>query len=347
MSDKNISIFDSFELAFQICEFTLCLAFLTIYLLQCKDLRYPHYFKLEIMIIITIDVVLHFIKNYKNIDQSSDNISDNSTDNQTDKKTDNKIDIENEKCKGYENVSLVRVYLENLILCYFTSFQFLSYILARAQYQDKTKKKMLIILSIICLILPIHIFILNNIEDNTPFEISGLCFIQNENEYGIYFILIVFIIDLVFFILLMTKIINLKRSAQESDTIYLNHIKRIIFNFFSQITFFVSIYLIERMTLDYKTDKENKNIDHYKYYNLIFVISSNIVVFSYFFDDKVTEFIRRTIISCIKYEDEEELEKDSNYKLTDDNEECNKSSDLETEHIKVFRENTSVPDDGK
>ena len=102
---KNITIIDAFELAFELCEMILCSLFIIIYLIQYSDLRYPHFFKLEIIFIITINMFLHFFKCYTNAKKKGkENNEQNNYDN-----CDN--------CK-YETIALIRAYLDYLIVCF-------------------------------------------------------------------------------------------------------------------------------------------------------------------------------------------------------------------------------------
>ena len=57
---SRITIFDAFEFALNITAAIPCLAIIIIYLILKKELKYPHYFKLELMFILLIIILLDF-----------------------------------------------------------------------------------------------------------------------------------------------------------------------------------------------------------------------------------------------------------------------------------------------
>ena len=57
-------IHDSLELVINITAFIPCMILIILYLIDFNKLKFPNYFKLELMIVILANISLNFVKNY-------------------------------------------------------------------------------------------------------------------------------------------------------------------------------------------------------------------------------------------------------------------------------------------
>lgn len=290
-----VEIYDSIELALTITALLPCLILIILYLMDCSKLKYPNYFKLELMIVILCNICLSFVKKYNY------------------KKGD--------KCeKGFKIIGLIQSYVEMVINCLLASFNYLCYILLK---NNKINKKftIIIILSLISWIIPIYIFGLYFFKDKDEeifHFISGVCIFSPKKEkklINLIFISVMLFLDSIFFILTILILNSKKEEDEDNISGYNKHIRRITINFISHLIFFFSQifnpFLIDE---DENEDSDGKS----KYYNISYHIALTIISIANCFEGKTRDFYNKLITSCLTFdkvsnqnsEDEEEEEDD-------------------------------------
>ena len=292
-------IHDSMELALNITALIPCLILMILYLIDCKKLKYPNYFKLELMFAILANICFNFVKNYKS-------------------EIDNEKIYEITDCKNeLKIIGLIQSYLEIVINCLLASFNYLCYILLKSKKIEK-KNIIVIILSLISWIIPIYIFVLYiSFHEKSDFiSMSGVCLFVPEikKNISLYLIPVIFLLDAIFFILTV-KLLNSKKKEDEEDSEgYNKQIIRITINFLSHFIFFFSQYINNAFIL-FNINKH----DRYKYYNINYHIALTIISIVCCMEGKTRDYYNKLILSCLKFEkiqsekaedDEEEEDED-------------------------------------
>jgi len=192
-------IHDSLELAINITAFIPCLVLILLYLVDFKKLKFPNYFKLELMIVMLVNISMNFVKNYNY----------------------NPGDLHEEtNCNlKYKIIGLIKSYLEIVNLCLLAAFNYLCYILLKSKNKDSRKLLFLIILSLISWIIPIYNFILYFLNNNKSefISISGVCIFVSHliKKIHLYLIPFIFLLDSIFFILTLYELNKRKKSDEE------------------------------------------------------------------------------------------------------------------------------------
>ncbi len=279
-----VEIYDSIELALTITALLPCLILIILYLMDCSKLKYPNYFKLELMIVILCNICLSFIKkyNYKEGDDCE---------------------------KGFKIIGLIQSYVEMVINCLLASFNYLCYILLK---NNKINKKftIIIILSLISWIIPIYIFGLYFFgKDNIFHFISGVCIFAPKKLINLIFISVMLFLDSIFFIFTILILNSKKEEDEDNISGYNKHIRRITINFISHLIFFLS-----QIFNPFLIESDEKS----KYYNINYHIALTIISIANCFEGKTRDFYNKLITSCLTFdkvsnqnsEDEEEEEDD-------------------------------------
>ena len=120
-------IHDSFELAINITAFIPCLVLILLYLLDFKKLKFPNYFKLELMIVMLVSISLNFVKNYNYYEKKNKNNENN----ENNENNDNPHEQNKCELKKYEIIGLIKSYLEIVNLCLLAAFNYLCYIIKK------------------------------------------------------------------------------------------------------------------------------------------------------------------------------------------------------------------------
>ena len=275
-------IYDSIELTLCITALIPCLILIVLYIKDFSTLRYPNFFKLELMIALLLNICLNFVRNYNYA-------------------KDNSFEIEgcNKNNKKFEIFGLIKSYLEVVILCLLASFNYLCYALLNTNNKNETKRLVSIILSIISLVLPAYNFLLYFLNQKHFISILGIClFIPDiKLKMNACLIPIIFLIAFIFFILTIHELHLKKKTDEENRKQYSRNIKRISFNFICQFIHF-SIQYIKVAFILFDINKEHR----YKYYNIINNISLTVVSISCFLEGKTREFYEKIIFDCLKLE---------------------------------------------
>ena len=314
-------IHDSMELALNITALIPCLILIILYLIDCQKLKYPNYFKLELMFAMFANICLNFVKNYKFIPQNESGGKN----------------YEENKCgKGLKAIGLIQSYLEIVINCLLASFNYLCYILLKSKKIGK-KNLIVIILSLISWIIPVYIFILYILkhDDGDFHSISGVCLFAPEikKKISLYLIPVIFLFDSIFFILTIV-LLNTKKKEDEDDSEgYNKHIRRITLNFLSHFFFFFSQYINNAFIL---FDIHKK--DRYQYYNINYHIALTIISIICCIEGKTRDYYNKIILSCLKFE------KVQSEKGEDDEEEEDEDDE---EDMKIYHERNESEDNNE
>ena len=298
-----ISIYEAFDIAFNITAIIPCLALIIIYLILKKDLKYPHYFKLELMFILLVIISLDFASS--NFSESPDKDSDN-------------------KLKYIKYVFfLIKSYLDIVLSFFLLSFSYLCYTLSKTKKNDLSKS-LIIVLSLGSGILPLYRIMFNGtVKDNIDF-IVNICVISS-----IYFL------DLIFYILIIVNMCSIKKKDEENNKYYNRNIKRMTLNFMSHL-FLCSILLydlIRRKNL-YKKEKKNEILKEKDYLDLLLSLAYNFISYISFLEGKTTDYLKNKFRSCFSFEN-------LNDNVDDDDEESESDDDEDDDEddIQIFNEN--------
>ena len=306
-------IHDSLELAINITAFIPCLILIILYLIDFKKLKFPNYFKLELMIVMLANISLNFVKNYNYYGE-------------------NKKRYEKNSCnrKKYEIIGLIKSYLEIVNLCLLAAFNYLCYILLKSKNKDNRKLSFLIILSLISWIIPIYNLILYFLNKQEFISISGVCIFVPElkKKLHLYLIPFIFILDSIFFILTLYELSKRKKSDEEHKDGYKKNMNRITLNFISHLIFFSCQY-INNAFIYFDLEKEHR----YKYYNIIYHISLAIISIICCIEGKTREYYNKLIENCLKFE---KIDKD---KIEEEEEEEDEDDD-DNEDMKIYHESS-------
>lgn len=144
-SNSKYPMVDAFEFALNITAIIPCIAIIIIYLILKKELKYPHFFKLELIFILLVIILLDFI---------SIKLDENRT------------------------IDLVKSYFEIVLSLFLLSFTFLCFSLSKTKNKD-SNKFLVIALSLGSFILPIYRFIFRIIaHNNYIYLIINVCVIS-------------------------------------------------------------------------------------------------------------------------------------------------------------------------
>jgi hypothetical protein len=219
---SSITIFDAFEFALNITAAIPCLAIIIIYLILKKELKYPHYFKLELMFILLIIILLDFFL----------------------------VKLNNEEIEKI--INLIQSYLEIVLVFLLLSFSCLCYSLSKTKNNDSSKA-LIIALTLGSWILAIYRIKFNiDLENNYNF----IAFIVN-----VCVISCIFLLDLIFYILIIVNMCSIKKKDEDNKKYYNKNIKRMTINFMCHISFFsVSLYnIIKTYKLKKKLNEKQKD----------------------------------------------------------------------------------------
>ena len=289
-----ISIYEAFDIAFNITAIIPCLALIIIYLILKKDLKYPHYFKLELMLILLVIISLDF---------ASSNFSNNQN-----KENSKKI------------IVLIKSYLDIVLSFFLLSFSYLCYTLSKTKKNDSSKS-LIIALSLVSWILPVYRIKFNGKEENNNIDfIINICVISS-----IYFL------DLIFYILIIVNMCSIKKKDEENNKYYNRNIKRMTLNFMSHLSL-CSVLLIDLIRRKYLYEnkntngKDNENEQQKDYVDLLNSLAYNFISYISFLEGKTTDYLKSKFRSCFSFEklsvndddDEEESESDDDEDDDDD-----------------------------
>lgn len=303
-------IHDSLELALNITAFFPCIILIILYLIDFNKLKLPNYFKLELMIVMLVNISLNFVKNYNYYGEDSEN-------------------YEKVGCiKKYQIIGLIKSYLEIVNLCLLAAFNYLCYMLLKIKNKDNTKLSFLIILSLISWIIPIYNLILYFLNKKDFISISGVCIFAPDLKKKIHLCLIpfIFLLDSIFFILTLLELSKRKKSDEEHKDGYKKNMNRITLNFISHLIFFSCQYINNAFI--FFDLREN---DRYKYYNINYHISLAIINIICCIEGKTREYYNKIIEKCLKFE---KIDKN---KIEEEEEEEDEDDD-EIEDMKIYHE---------
>ena len=318
-----ISIYYSLELVLNITAIIPCLILVILYLIDRNKLKSQNYFKLELMFSLIVTITLNFIKNYDEDDNEDENIDN----------------IENENCdESYRINGLIKSYLEIVILCLLSCFNYLCYFLLKNK--DKTKKLIIIIiLSLISWLIPLYIFIIYGSKKEFT-SISGVCIFSADIKKNIdlYLIPIIFLSNSIFFIMTLIELNKRKNKDENNSREYRKNMKRIGINFFCQFILF-SIEYINNAFIFFEIDKNNR----YKYYNIIYNIALTIISVACCFEAKTREYYNKFIYSCLKFEKIQKKNKNENEEEEEEEDEDDDDGD-DDEDMKIYVELSTESD---
>ena len=315
-----LEIHDSFELVLNITAIIPCLILTILYLIDFNKLKYPNYFKLELILSFIIYICLNFIKNY---DYKVDKENINS-DEQTEHESNNCFFKTN-----LEIIGLIKSYLEIVNLILLASFNYLCYKLLNTKSKDDKKLPLIIILSLISWIIPIYIFIIYFIskKEDSFISISGVCiFAPNlKKQINIYLIPIIFLANTLFFIITLKTLYSRKKIDEDNIKSYNKNIKSITLNYISHFIFFTSQFINNLfLQIDFK-------INRYKYYNINYLLALTVLCSISCIEGKTREYYKRLIEHCLTFEKNEK----------EDHEEEEEEDEDDDEDIKIFHERIS------
>jgi len=301
-----ISIYEAFDIAFNITAIIPCLALIIIYLILKKDLKYPHYFKLELMLILLVIISLDFASSNFSKNPDKENSQDISKDNNSDNKSKEPKYI----------IVLIKSYLEIVLSFFLLSFSYLCYSLSKTKKKDSSKS-LIIVLSLVSVILPVYRIKFNDIENKFDFIIN-ICVIS-----CIYFL------DLIFYILIIVNICSIKKKDEENNKYYNRNIKRMTLNFISHLSL-CSVLLLTLIRID---DKKNEKKNEKDYLDLILSLSYNFISYISFLEGKTTDYLKSKFRSCFSFENLNDNDDDEEESESDDDE------DDDDDDIQIYNEN--------
>ena len=231
-----INIQVAFDISFNITAIIPCIVLIIIYLILKKDLKYPHYFKLELMLILLIIIFLDFVLiKYNNNEDNND--------------------IE-------KKLTFVKSYLEIVLSFFLLSFNYLCYSLSKTKKKD-SNKSLIIALSLGSWILPIYRLI---IHENNDYGINFTFFIIN-----VCVISCIYLLDLIFYILIIVNMCSIKKKDEDNKIYYNKNIKRMTLNFMSHLSLcsFLLYDLIMKYKNHFNDQREILNLLNSLSYNFI------------------------------------------------------------------------------
>ena len=315
-------IHDSLELAINIIAFFPCLILIILYLIDFKKLKFPNYFKLELMIVMLTNIILNFFKNYNYIEKKDNGQGGNGNENNEDHEG---------NCKQkYKIIGLIKSYLEIVNLCLLAAFNYLCYILLKIKNKDNKKLSFLIILSLISWIVPIYNLILYFLNKKDFISISGVCiFVPDlKKKLHLYLIPFIFLLDSIFFILTLLELSKRKKSDEEHKEGHKKNMNRITLNFLGHFIFFSCQY-INNAFIFFDIERDGR----YQYYNINYHIGLAIISIISCIEGKTREYYNKLIEKCLKFE---KIDKD---KIEEEEEEEDEDED-ENEDMKIYHESS-------
>ena len=218
-----INIQVAFDITFNITAIIPCLVLIIIYLILKKDLKYPHYFKFELMFILLIIISLDFALIKLN-NSNKDNNNNNDTGN---------------------IIIFIKSYLEIVLSFFLLSFNYLCYSLSKTKKNDSSKS-LVIALSLGSCILAIYRMIFYEIRETINFIIN-ICIIS-----------FIYLLDLIFYILIIVNMCSIKKKDEDNKKYYNKNIKRMTLNFISHL--FLCSFLLYDLNKKYKSHKDQLEI---------------------------------------------------------------------------------------
>ena len=308
-----MNILTSFELIFSGAPIIFSLMLMIIYFIIRKDLKISNYFRLQFMIVILIDAILRFVKDYGT--KKNNNNNENNEQEFT--------PINN----SYKYVCGFRSVFETSILFFLASFSLLGFLTVQKQIIYESRKRAYIkILSLICWLFPmIYIlaffiyFTIKGENDNIIEWMKSILVLKQKNKIISDIILfgILFLIDIILFVFIMIKLFQYskqKRKMNENVSDKSNHYLRIFSVFISQIYFFVIIILstIDTYIYYFKENKE-KETNYTQYSNLLYVTALSILSFFYAFDFHVSNYLSDKIAKYLNFKYSLDKEQEIDY----------------------------------
>ena len=157
-NSSETTIITAFEIALNITAIFPCLTLIIIYLILKKELKYTHYFKLELMFILLIIISLNFALIKFN-------------------KSESKSESESESKSPKPLIITIKEYLEIVLSLFFLSFSYLCYSLSKAKNKESSKS-LIISLSLGSLVFPIYRIIIYKNDNNSYYFIVNICVIS-------------------------------------------------------------------------------------------------------------------------------------------------------------------------
>lgn len=312
---------ESFELALNITALLPCLLLILLYIIDINHLKYPNYFKFELMLVMLVIISLNFVKEYEKKEIFDDHCGEN-----------------------FKMIGILKSYLEIVNLCFLASFNYLLYSLIIVKNKKKKSISSIIILSLINWIGPAYIFILYFIWEKNFISISGQCiFIHNIKKYiHLFLIPIIFLLDIIFFALTIRVLKIKKQKDEEHSDNYSDNIIRITLNFISHLILFASQYINNILIFDTNNIKDDSN--KLKFYHINYYIALSIINIVCCLESKTRDYYYKFLNNCLK------LNTDSNSSLESETiEESDEEIEIEevedddeqNEHMKIYRESST------
>ena len=299
--EKDIDIYSAFEITLGITAFIPCLILIIIYIFEFKNLKYPNYFKLELIFSLVASTSLSFIK---------------------------AKDKDCENTRFYKNIGIIKEYIEDVIILLLISFNFLCCILLKSKSDEKKKLIIIVVLSLLSWFLPLYLLFLYFFGkyDNYFVHISSTCIFNLSTNQTIHYtlILLLFVIDLILYILSIQTLRSKKKRDKKNKETYNTSMIRVSVNFLSHFIFFV----LQGLNLFIFLKNGNK------IYDIICIISLNIISIFSLYEGKTRDYLNK-FIEYLK------LQKIENEKLDDEEEEYeddDDDDDDDDEQITLVRE---------
>lgn len=303
---NDIKIYDAFEIALCITTFIPCLLLIIIYIFEFKNLNYPNYFKLELIFSLVVCTSLSFSK-------------------------DNKEECFRKKTNSHKIIGFIKAYIEDAILLLLISLNFLCCILFKKKIDEKKKLIIIIvILSLLSWVLPLYLLFLYFCKEEGEdqfYLVSNTCIFNPTKNQKIhsYLISLLFVIDLIIYILSIQTLSSKKKRDKIHKEIYNNHMIRISINFLSHFIFFA----LKAFNLSIFNNKDKNDI-----YNIIFILSLNIISIFSLYEGKTREYWNKFIkfLKLQKIENNRHDDEEEEYEEDDDDD------DEDDEQITLVRE---------
>ena len=290
-------IYTSFKFALSITSIIPCLIIIVIYLIDIKTIKFSSYFKSEIILSILILSCVNFFEIY-DVESNTDSYKESNSGD----KNDYTITIQK-----------IRNHIQITLSCLLTSFSLLCYILLKGK---KKGLSLSIFLSFISWFLNLYLLL----EDfNKPHED------EKDSINFIYLISIIitgilFLLDLIFYILSMKYLHSLSKKDREKKKNCHTMMKRISLYFLSHFIYFgIQIFYWTKVSFDFlKID-----IPSFEQILLIvIIISLNILSIINLFEPKTREiwdkFIKSLKLQRVKKEMTEETEENEEEEDSED-----------------------------
>ena len=313
----DIDIYYAFEIALGITSFIPCLLLIIIYIFEFKKLKYPNYFKLEIIFSLVVCTSLSIIECKE-------------------------VECQNNRVPHYfKIIGFIKAYIEDAIFLLLISFNFLCCILFQKKIDEKKKLIIIIvILSLLSWVLPLYLLFLysfvenenKNKNDKQFYLVSKTCIFNPPINKIIHYSLIslLFVIDLIIYILSIQTLSSKKKRDKKNKETYNTSMIRISINFLSHFIFFAlkAFNLFISKNLD-STKNNEENI-----YNIIFILSLNIISIFSLYEGKTREYWNKFIkfLKLQKIENNRHDDEEEEYEEDDDDD------DEDDEQITLVRE---------